>query len=163
MKSHVSAHKTEVAMKLSTSQSDSSSSKLSDIDRQCPIHKKPHPLKKCRGFRSKPLDERKAFLKENSICFRCCSSTAHLAKSCEVVLKCKECESDGHVTALHPGPAPWNIKDPSSDRGGEGEVETPQSAVTSRCTEVCDQGTQPRSCSKICLVRIFPKEHPDNP
>lgn len=37
MKSHVSAHKTEVASQHSTSQSDSSSSKLSDINRQCPI------------------------------------------------------------------------------------------------------------------------------
>jgi len=40
IKGHVSAHKTEVASQRSTSQSDSSSSKLSDVDRQCPIHKK---------------------------------------------------------------------------------------------------------------------------
>lgn len=161
IKSHVSAHKTEVASQHSASQSDSSSSKLGDIDKQCPIHKKPHPLKKCRGFRSKPLEERKAYLKENGICFKCCSSTAHFAKNCEMALKCKECESDGHIAALHPGPAPWDIRDPSLEHGGEGEEEAPQSAVTSRCTEVCDSGKEPRSCSKICLVRVYPKARQD--
>lgn len=161
IKGHVSAHKTEVALQRSGSQSDSLCSKPSDINRQCPIHKKPHALKRCRGFRSKPLDERKAFLKENGICFRCCSSTAHFAKNCEVALKCKECESDSHIAALHPGPAPWDIRDSSSEHGGEGVGEAPQSAVTSRCTEVCDRGKEPRSCSKICLGRVYPNAHQD--
>lgn len=52
--------------------------------RQCPLHKKPHSLQKCRGFRMKPLEERKAILRENSICFRCCASSTHLAKDCKM-------------------------------------------------------------------------------
>lgn len=34
-----------------------------DFSRNCPQHNKPHPLNKCRTFRNKLLDERKAFLK----------------------------------------------------------------------------------------------------
>lgn len=76
MKSQVSAHKTEVASQGSTSQSDSSSSKLSDINRQRPIHEKKTSSKKVQRFmKYKPLEERKAFLKEKGICLRCCSST----------------------------------------------------------------------------------------
>lgn len=53
-----------------------------DINRNCPLHLKPHPLKKCRTFRNKPLEDRKAFLKEKGICFKCCPSTSNLAKDC---------------------------------------------------------------------------------
>lgn len=34
---------------------------------RCPIHNKPHPLAKCRGFRGKHLDERRAYLEEKSV------------------------------------------------------------------------------------------------
>lgn len=158
-KNYVSAHKTGIASLQTASQAESSNTRRGEIDRQCPIHKKPHPLKKCRGFRSKSLEDRKAFLKENGICFRCCSSTIHLAKNCEVALKCTECESDRHIAALHPGPPPWDRRGPSSEHGGEGE--TLQLAVTSRCTEVCGDGKEPRSCSKICLVKVYPESRPD--
>ena len=90
------------------------------------------------------------------MCFRCCASTNHMAKDCNAVIKCRECESERHVSALHPGPPP-----PLPGYGGEGAEETPQPAVTSRCTEVCGEGQSGRSCSKICLVKLFPKEHPE--
>ncbi|KAI3374199.1 hypothetical protein L3Q82_006053 [Scortum barcoo] len=124
---------------------------------------KPHPLKKCRGFRSKSLEERRAFLKEIGVCFKCCSSTTHLAKNCKVALKCSECESEDHVAALHPGPPPWGTekKDPPSQYGGESEEKVPEPAVTSKCTEVCGRGQSLRSCSKICLVKVYPKTLPD--
>lgn len=76
-------------------------------------------------------------------------------------MKCRECESDGHLAALHPGPPLWGMGEPSLEHGGEGEEEKPWPAVTSRCTEVCDEGKEPRSCSKICLVKIYPKGRPD--
>lgn len=41
----------------------------------CPLHKKPHPLSKCRAFRVNLLKERETFMKGNGICFKCCSST----------------------------------------------------------------------------------------
>lgn len=146
-KGHVSAHKTDITATLNTS-------KL-DINRLCPIHKKPHPLKRCRGFRAKTLEERKAFLKESGICFKCCSSTNHRAQDCKIVINCKECDSNKHVTALHPGPAPWTTQDPDVEHGGERREEACPN-ITSKCTAVCGEGNSSWSCSKICLIKVHP-------
>ncbi|KAI4897604.1 hypothetical protein NFI96_009502 [Prochilodus magdalenae] len=101
-KTPIAVHKTEV-----DNPAKGDETKASDnLKKECPIHKKPHPLTKCRAFRAKLLDERKAFLKENGICFRCCSSTSHQAKDCKAIIQCSECNSDKHIAALHAGPAP---------------------------------------------------------
>lgn len=169
-KSAVTVRKTDVTAAGGASQ-DSTSVKKTEPDKECPIHNRPHPLTKCRGFRGKHLDERKTYLKENSICFRCCASIKHIAKDCKTALKCKECESDQHTSAMHPGPAPWSPhgqtghspgNDQSREQGGEqsGEREAATPVVTSKCTEICGDAPQPRSCSKICLVKV---SHTDNP
>ena len=149
----VSVHKTNIS-------TSDTVTKTENKDGLCPMHNKPHPLKKCRGFRKMSLDDRKRFLKENNICFRCCSSTTHQAKSCETPVKCTECDSGKHLAALHPGPAPQSQTSisPSVENGGEGEV-TQQAEVTSRCTEVCGENFKGKSCSKICLVNVFPNGH----
>lgn len=156
MKSSVYTHKTEVSA-ATVSQTHSSNYELDDVNKVCPIHKKPHPLNRCRGFRIKPLDERKTFLKEKGVCYRCCATTTHLARDCKAAIKCKECGSDAHIAALHPGPPPSNL----FDHGGEGEKDTPQPAITSKCTEVCGYGECSRSCSKICLAKVYPEGHPE--
>lgn len=95
-------HKTQVS---GTAKAESTESREQiDPNKHCPLHKKPHPLRKCRGFREKSINDRKQLLKEHYICFRCCSSTEHLAKNCTAEIKCTECESTAHVTALHPYP-----------------------------------------------------------
>ncbi len=33
--------------------------------------------------------------------------------------------------------------------------------VTSKCTEICGKTLGPRSCSKICLVHVYPINCPD--
>lgn len=99
-KSAVTVRKTDVTATVGALQ-NSSAVKKNEPEKQCPMHNKPHPLSKCRGFRGKHLDERKTFLKENSICFRCCASTKHMAKDCKTSLKCIECESDKHISAMH--------------------------------------------------------------
>ncbi|KAK0143480.1 hypothetical protein N1851_018392 [Merluccius polli] len=142
-----------------TKSAETASSNL-DVDRQCPIHNKPHPLRRCRGFRTKTLEERKTFLKESGICFRCCSSTNHLAKDCKMTIQCKECDSNKHVTALHPGPAPWTAIDSDTDHGGE-ESEAASSNIVSKRTEVHGGANTSRSCSKICLLQVFPAGQPD--
>ena len=38
-----------------------------DPNNNCPLHNKPHPLKRCKTFRNKLLDDRKAFLKEKGM------------------------------------------------------------------------------------------------
>ncbi|XP_056410980.1 uncharacterized protein LOC130352649 [Hyla sarda] len=153
----VSVRKTEVSPESAVNQEDSASKKVEEPDKICLIHNKPHPLRKCRSFRSKTLEERKAYLKDNHICFRCCASIQHLAKDCTKTIKCTECNSDKHLSALHPGPPPCKQEVPATqeDHGGEqGESTTP--AVTSKCTEICTEQGRPRSCSKICLVKVYP-------
>ncbi|KAI3352172.1 hypothetical protein L3Q82_020980 [Scortum barcoo] len=44
---------------------------------------------------------------------------------------------------------------PSREHGGEGE-EALESAVISNCTEVCGEGFHGKSCSRICLVTVYP-------
>ncbi len=156
LKSFISTHKTEIAQ--TTSSTDSPDSKP-DINRQCPIHKKNHPLKRCRAFRAKSIEERKMFLKEHNICFRCCSSNDHVAKDCDVSMQCTECGSNKHVTALHSGPPPWMLKVPNAEHGGEKESSNP--SINSKCTEVCGGTNSSGSCSKICLIKVHPKGEPD--
>ncbi len=56
----VSVRKTEVLATVSNSKAKQlPEQKILDPSKQCPIHNKPHPLSKCRGFRVKPLDEEK--------------------------------------------------------------------------------------------------------
>lgn len=98
-----------------------------------------------------------SFLKQNGICFKCCGSTYHGAKDCKIPVECTECGSERHIAALHPGPAPAPLEtvEPRKDQGRE-QQETPLSSVMSNCTEVCGQGKSARSCSKICLVTVYP-------
>lgn len=162
-KSAVAVRKTDVTATVSAPQ-NSTAVKRNEPDQQCPIHNKPHPLSKCRGFRVKHLDERKTYLKENSICFRCCASTKHMAKDCKTTLKCVECESDKHTSAMHPGPAAWLLggqteHSPGDKQSGESEDLAPP-IVTSKCTDICGGTPRPRSCSKICLVKVSHADHP---
>lgn len=111
-KGSIYTHKTEVLLGDRT-HTYSSRDELKDVDKTCPIHKKPHPLKYCRGFRSKPLDERKTFLREKGGCYRCCATTTHLARDCKASVQCKECGSEAHIAALHPGPPSVNLNSSS--------------------------------------------------
>lgn len=158
-RTQVSVRKTEVGSGFTES---------NDQEKHCPLHKKPHPLSKCRSFRSKTLEERRAFLKEHHYCFKCCASTKHMANDCKAVRKCTECGSDKHVSALHPGPAPVKTLPKVVQQGGEADTEesteqgTDESTeVTSKCTEICGIANSPRSCSKICLAKVYPKDHPE--
>ncbi|XP_059804291.1 uncharacterized protein LOC132379933 [Hypanus sabinus] len=130
-----------------------------DPGKYCPLHNKPHPLKACRMFREKPLEERTALLKEKRICFRCCSSTSHLARECTIAVKCPECDSPDHVGAMHPDLSLQTDSAPSPPQqdGGEGEAHSRSTAVSTNCTEVCGQAQSSRSCSKICLTKVYPK------
>ncbi|XP_061829090.1 uncharacterized protein [Nerophis lumbriciformis] len=142
----ISVHKMDVSP---TEHSD----EAENPERHCPIHKKPHLLRKCRAFRDKPIEERKAFLREHKICFKCCTSSKHMARDCKYTATCTECGSEKHNSALHPGPAPQTEEPyPSSKHGGE----PTSSEVASSCTTVCGGDQSDRSCSKICLVKIYP-------
>lgn len=159
-KAPVSVHKTNV----SPVEAQNNSALKDDIANHCPIHNKPHPLRKCHGFRLKTIEERKTYLKEQGICFKCCSS--HLAQNCKSTLKCEECNSEHHLTALHPGVPPWatrTLRSPSeyggeseTEHGREEEKERTTPVVNSLCTEICGNNFAAKSCSKICLVKVYP-------
>ena len=150
VKTAISVHKTQVC--------PTESPGNIDPGKHCPIHDKDHPLRKCRGFREKTLEDRKQFLKDNHICFQCCSSTTHLARDCVTEVDCKECGSNRHTSTLHPGLAPWKSKSsPPASEIGEGGEQADNQEVNSKCTEVCGDGMSLRACSKICLVSVFPE------
>ena len=125
-----------------------------DRAKYCPLHNKSHPLEKCRAFKMKTLTERTRLLRDLRWCFRCCSAT-HMAKDCSVELKCYECESDWHCTAMHPdihlSPAVSSASEPDTEQ----QNNTP-SEVMSRCTEVCGEGLPARACAKLVLGSSFP-------
>lgn len=65
----VSVHKAEVFPRAISDTGKLPSKPPDDCDKLCPIHKKPHPLRKCCIFREKHIEERKKFLQENNVCF----------------------------------------------------------------------------------------------
>lgn len=164
-KNQVTVHKTNVSKETT----ESGTNQTDDPNVHCPIHKKPHPLRKCKSFRAMLLDDRKKFLKDNGVCFRCCASVSHMARNCDVAIKCAECNSEKHLAALHPGPTPKGPKaqSPYKDHGGESKDVSEQSddasssTATTMCTQVCGQSFKGKSCSKICLVNVYPQGHRD--
>ncbi|XP_060772289.1 uncharacterized protein LOC132883105 [Neoarius graeffei] len=153
----VAVHKTDV----SPQKTDTTRAHI-DPAKHCPIHKKPHPIHKCRSFRDKSLEDRKALLKLNGICFKCLASTTHLARDCDKEIKCIECGSERHHSALHPGPTPEFSKalTPADAHGGEGS-DSNKEDLSALCTEVCGTQLSGKSCSKICLVKVFPSGQQD--
>lgn len=104
------------------------------------------------GIWSNPVEEHKTFLKQDGICFRCSTTTMHLAKNCMAALKCRECESYTHIATFHP-----RLSRITSTKG---EPEAFKLAVTLKCTEVCRDNSCSWSCSKICLFKSNPEVLP---
>lgn len=111
----------------------------------------------------KSLDERKGFFKEHYICYRCCMSTNHRVKDCKTAICCSECNSNCHVSALHDGPPPWMAREPIAATEGHSREQAEENSpvTTSNCTEVCGEGLHGKSCSKMCLVNVYPKRCPE--
>lgn len=69
---------------------------------KCPLHPYAlHELHVSRDFKKKFIDERRQFLKEKGIYFRCCNSDKHRMRDCKVLIKCDECKSTKHTSAMH--------------------------------------------------------------
>ncbi|XP_075436064.1 uncharacterized protein LOC142472776 [Ascaphus truei] len=161
----ISVHKNDVSPKTSTrpNHSTTPSRETGDPNRECPIHRKPHPLNKCFGFRMKPIEERKNLLREFGVCFRCCASVTHLSKDCKEAIKCTVCNSDKHVTSLHTEALTLDqLNNPSSVAKHDVEEEEVKSiSVTSQSTKVCGGGCDQSFCSKTCLVAVYPNGQPE--
>ena len=143
----------------------------------CPIHNSTHTLNQCRTFRKKPLKERKQILRENQICYKCCESNTHVYKTCNTNVKCSECGSDRHCTAMHT--TPRNQQTPNtwtpSYNGGESSTHKPKDEksyrihqdrdsmepdIVNKCTAVCGDSFSGRSCAKAVLVNVHHKNDP---
>lgn len=104
----------------------------------CAIHKDPgvkHSVSDYRVFRLMPIEERKEILRENGLCFRCCSGT-HIKADCKENIKCKDCGSGYHTASLQ-----GDILPASTDRTPtpvHGEEEAPKeqyvTTINSKCT-----------------------------
>ena len=151
----VAAHKTDI------SKSEHERSK------KCPLHNTNHSLNKCKGFRMKSLEERRKILKEKNICFRCCETTSHKQRDCNETVKCEECRSTSHPTALHFSTTQRNggEKSQQSNTQQEGsqnqnDTETTEH-INSSCTQICGKNFEGKSCAKTVLVRVYPKNEPE--
>ena len=116
----------------------------------CPIHGTSHTLNDCRTFRMKALADRREFLKNNGVCFRCCGEK-HMRHDCKERIKCTVCQSRKHPTALHVD----NQENTRAPRKYEGERHNAE--IDSKCTQVCGKAAVvSKSCSKILLVKVYP-------
>ncbi|CAG2227145.1 unnamed protein product [Mytilus edulis] len=95
--------------------------KVKISDSVCPVHGTSHILNECRGFRMKPISERREFLKKNGICFRCCGPKRHLRRDCKEFLKCSVCQSREHPSALHTDIENIRKNKPPESHEGENE------------------------------------------
>lgn len=100
---------------ITTNKTDITQSVFEDTcTKLCPIHGVYHSLNDCRTFRSKSLTERKQFLKENGLCYKCCGTVKHMAKDCRVrTVICGICRSNHHPTGLHEPDATRNQRSSS--------------------------------------------------
>ena len=49
----------------------------------CPLHKTKHSLNKYKAFKAKSFEDRRKFLKDNRICYKCCESDQHVKRDCK--------------------------------------------------------------------------------
>jgi hypothetical protein len=122
-----------------------------------PIHDMDHTLNKCRTFRWKSMRERKQFLRKRNLCYKCCESDTHTFKTSDVNVKCAECGSVQHPTALNKLPDNWAT---SEKHGGERREKDGEIGILSKCTAVCGNLFTARSCAKAVLVNVCPKVEP---
>lgn len=145
---------------VSSKKTDISRAEEDKEERKCPLHNTFHSLNKCKGFAMKSLEERRKFLKDKNICFRCCESRSHKQRDCSVPVKCDECDSTSHPTALHCHAAKNRLE--RRHDGGEKHDSKETSDVKVACTEICGRNFGGKSCAKTLLVRVFPKEQPQH-
>ena len=136
------------------------------LDKVCPVHKTKHSLNACRGFKAKPIEERRKYLKDKNICFRCCESDQHVKRTCKEDVKCTDCGSSSHPSALHIVKTEPDKNHSPETHGGEqrkqlGGTTSPASVVTS-CLQICGTEFSGRSCAKNILVRVYPEGQPSH-
>ena len=73
----------------------------------CLCQKRNHELETCRIFLRKPVEERKAFVKDKKLCYGCLG-TDHISKRCRTRKKCETCNKL-HPICLNGGKKPQEV------------------------------------------------------
>ncbi|CAG2239173.1 unnamed protein product [Mytilus edulis] len=90
--------------------------------------------------------DRRALLKKNGLCFKCCVGR-HIFRNCDKNVLCSECKSTDHTAAMHIYASQDRVQKPNNSQGGE-------SSVNSKCTQICGNTFAGKSCAKIVLVNV---------
>ena len=67
---------------------------------ECYLCQRDHLLKECADFREMSINEKRAFIREKELCFRCFGK-GHIVKNCVVKVTCEKCQRNSHPTLLH--------------------------------------------------------------
>lgn len=139
-KNHLSSAKTGV-------QDHSSSKQRSGM---CLIHSgAPHSLGDCKVFKSKSENDKKSFLREHRLCYRCYSSD-HQVRDCKSPVK-KFSQNGGE-----------QVRGEGSQMNTKQQKHDVKQSVDNKCTRLCGDESSLKSCAKIVLVNIYSKDEPDN-
>ena len=126
-------------------------------EKHCLFHKRAgHELTECKAFNKMTVKERKQWVMEERLCFRC-FSPHHVASTCKENVKCSICSSRRHPDLLHLS------TEEKKERAKEAETanET-QENVNAKCTSICKGAPGGLSCSKIVLVDIYREDRPND-
>ncbi|XP_060573880.1 uncharacterized protein LOC132731684 [Ruditapes philippinarum] len=119
----------------------------------CPIHKSTsHNLENCRTFLAKQYNDRRQYIINEKLCFKCFKAN-HLSKNCREYISCSKCKKR-HNTLMHKDFEAGELQ----NHGGEADSNN-NIKVSTSCMEVCgNENFSGRSCAKVCLVRVSSKE-----
>ena len=126
--------------------------KLSELSLKfCRLHKTAnHSLADCVTFRKLAYPERKNFIKEHKLCYKCLGD--HMISNCTSSVSCDICGKH-HVTALHrdsdsyPKYTPIEKSHPNTPL-----AQRPKLNSLAMCTKLCNNPTAAKNCSKTLLV-----------
>ena len=97
-----------------------------------------------------------------------------MAKNCKASIKCSECQSDKHASALHVGvpikdgqltEAKEESRNEENEYKLEGEArnhgEEASKSIPAKCMEICGNRQKGKSCSEICLTKVYVNGQPE--
>ena len=138
--------------------SSSQSSSSTNASFKCTYHQSNlHELADCRSFKKLPYNEKRSFIFDNKLCFKCLGQ--HRAADCKTDIKCNEC-SLNHPTSMHRSPREFsrveqiNKENQMNDLPvkDNGHLQKPN-VSKALCTTICN-GDNTKNCSKTLLVEL---------
>ncbi|XP_070180041.1 uncharacterized protein [Littorina saxatilis] len=132
-----------------------------------PTSSSSHPLLRCQRFDEIPVEDRKHFMYEASLCFSCARKTDHRSVDCTTRAICDKCQGP-HLTMLHGAPS-YRKKIPNQQRNARGPPDSSRFVCISQDARVSASGSafattnksdRPVRATMIVPVRVSTKENP---